>query len=396
MSAESSRTERPDPSSASRVQAPGRSRDTGQWTFLTWSFFLSQVLSAEQFLGGAAAASEMNSAGASQQELTGDPASTGSRSATAAGIGNHGDSSGVSPIAVLGSHPNDVPLLNPGAILSPTAGAIGSLGSADAVATTADQPIMLIGSVLGAASTDGGANHDALHHGDGVVGLPIDLGLNGLELGGILTPVVHLVGDVAAILPPVATTLDSVLHVVGGVTDTAGELVGSLTTGLSSATGSLPGVLGSALPQTIGGEVANLTTVIPSTFDLLHDTLAGANGSAPLQGIAGLLGQVGQNPLASGGTLSFPDPPATVHNAIDTLFSPLGGYTDYNLSLQNLGLNAGPASTLPVAGGPLTALLDHLTLDTHSDGANSNAPGFTLPSVLEDLHLRGLGDGITA
>lgn len=402
MSAEKSRGRRPDASPTAKTAALGRSREMGQWSFLTWSFFLSQVLSAEQFVAGAAAANEANPESGPEQGYPDAQSRTNSTNPAANGIGHHGDDATGALATVLGSNPGNVPVLNFGGAAALTNGGVSAHASFGSDAASADKPILLSGALLNTAAlpSDGDADQHDRWEGTGLpqvlAPLGFDPGGEELNLGHVLAPVLAIVGDVAVSLPPVAAALELSLQTVGGVTDIAGGILQTVATDLSTVTEPL---LGTALPKAVDvltGGTANIGGVLHSTSDLLHEPLAGPIGSPAMQGP---VGSIGPNILASGGTLAFPDLPAGVHGAIDTLFSPLGGYTDYSLSLQNIGHGAnGTTPAIPTAGNLFSALLDHLTHDAQPDGTtpHGHTSGLALPSALDELHLRGLGDGITA
>jgi hypothetical protein len=149
-----------------------------------------------------------------------------------------------------------------------------------------------------------------------------------------------------------------------------------VTEPLSGALGSLGGHLGS-----IVAGVANAQMV--SGNDCEAD---GPGGGGALGGI-----------VASAGQIVFDAPPVEVDAHLDTLFSS-GGYTDYNLALRGPeGGDKGAAGSGDGIGS--STLLEHLLAggDSHDPSpAQQEGQPVSLPSALEDIALRGLGDGISS
>jgi hypothetical protein len=101
--------------------------------------------------------------------------------------------------------------------------------------------------------------------------------------------------------------------------------------------------------------------------------------------------------VASPGSIVFQDAPAAGSAAPDDLFAG-GGYTDYNLALQtgiSLSLPSPGAILLDTAAQAEESLSAITANATSSEqGGQGNAQPIAIPSVLEEMGLRGLGDGL--
>ena len=103
-----------------------------------------------------------------------------------------------------------------------------------------------------------------------------------------------------------------------------------------------------------------------------------------------------QGVLASTGTIVVPEAPLGGALPLDNLFAN-GTYTAYNLSLNSEPVTA--SVSLQTGGGAVT-IIDNIVGDLHGvdashDGHDSTMSAHSLPtSALDELHLRGLGEGI--
>jgi hypothetical protein len=102
-----------------------------------------------------------------------------------------------------------------------------------------------------------------------------------------------------------------------------------------------------------------------------------------------------QDAVASSGQIVFKALPIAGDLGLDSLFSG-GGYTDYNLALRSDAADAPVSHGLASTGGSST-LLDHILPASNDPGHqldDDQARPLALPSVLDEIALRGLGDGI--
>jgi hypothetical protein len=430
-------------------------RERGLWSFLTWSFFLSQILAAQQFIGSAANAAE----------ATGDSPASGDTSSVHTLIGsepgpNNGEGQAVEeqgPAAEQSSPPSGLtgealhlPL---GADLQHALGL--SLEPIDKLAHTGANFAALpeVTTIAAAAPTIGGGDTGDTGGSPDLIIPPV--------LETILPPVLDAVGDVVDTLNPlveqtvspvvatvgdlvetlnpliesvaapalgtvgeVAQTLEPVIdQIVSPVAATVGELAGALSPTIESVAApvldsvgdvarSLDSVIGQVAAPTLSivGELAPTVASVtePVVTPLLSSVAEVMGESDPLTSLVGLgsAGMAGaanaQDALASGGTVVLQELPVVSNIAVDDLFIG-GGYTAYNLELQitvQTGTeNASQGATVGVSESPMDNEIaiqgDHGSISSDQGDVQAHGLTIALPSILDEIALRGLGDGIS-
>lgn len=374
-------------SNVDRLDAPTPSRrEHGLWSFLTWSFFLSQVVAAESLLGSAARAAEGEgtagapSVSAAQAALAPAKALEGVRTAesessaaiqAAAANENAGQSKVAAGPGVQSG--DDIAHANGDGAATSSAHAQGSVSAIQAAAGSGDEPGLLTVPLL--PDLDGGGTENPL-------GPIIDD-----TLGPLVGPVIGLVDDVIdsldSLLDPLVSPVidvlgDTVVPVVVAVADIAEALLQPVT-GLIGETiapvaSILEPVLASAL-DTVGPIVQPVGAIV-NQVDTLSDTLG-------LQGLVGSTGNIVVAELAVGGSLH-----------LDDLFND-GRYTDYNIALGS-GQSVDTA-VLPVAGETLAISILGDTSGADVDGNTAHhtvGPLGHLGGLLDDAHSRGLGEAL--
>ena len=413
-----------------------RQKEGGLWNFMTWAFFISQVLGGDQFIGGAAAAT-----------AEGDPQ------------GRKGDGSDdVAKNSGLGQ-PTGTPRSDAGEDARGAAGqghATNSNAAADGpdgLSKYAGLPDQGRVDRASAEQSGAGAVQQAAYEqsngpgGDGgSTPLPGDGGygpLPDIDLGPIFNPggllpgigdglsdvidslvdnaVLPLTDTVADLVQTLTGTIDGVLKPLTGVVD---DLVGSIDGLLDNAVAPLTGALDTIVEGTVSPLLANVDDLIESlghglgeaaapltgTIDDVVETLGSTIGSAApaltglVDGLTGALGGQGednggplQDAVGSSGQIVFKALPIVGDLSLDGLFSG-GGYTDYNLALRADASVSASSQGLASTGGSST-LLDHLLPGSSDPGHHlddDQMRNVGLPSVLDEIALRGLGDGIAA
>jgi hypothetical protein len=401
---------------------PARQREKGLWNFLTWSFFLSHILAAEQFAAAPVRAAESDL----DRSSSNDAASEHGNVVTSLAPSDHetlyADDTAAAPATAVQVGLGPLSHVEWGAVAVPFSldgamphGAAGAFSLADAVVDL-DQ----IGVLRGAVSPEGSP--------PALIELPIslDLPLPILEPGSNLSEILHDV--VAPAIAPLIATVDGILDtaelVTQPLTALTGEIAGSLAGEVEAIIAPLSGVV-DTLAQPLGGVVeivdalANevntslvpLSPVVDTLVHPLDDLVATEAAQSALQAldtdsVVGCVESMVQAlpsvdvhaVVASGGLLTLPELPGAMPAAVDDLFSSQGGYSDYNLALHSLPAgDAGTVTRLEIAVGDPSAIADHVlhspqaavSPETHALGSS-----LALPSTLEELHLRGLGDGI--
>ena len=339
------------------VQMPPH-KERALWNFLTWSFFIAQVLAAEQFLGAQAKAAE------DLALQPPDPATAAvlpaESLATADATGNATEDPRSSP----GTNLDDV-FATPFQLGQFD----GSVIDLDAIAVeraeSSSQSIAVAG--YGTAGAGASATGD-------LPDVSVDAGSDLLDLlddaaGPLLNTVEDIVatlnGIVGAVTDPLLGTVGTLVHALDGAVHQALAPVTDLVGDLTEPVGDIL-----VLPAKLLDDAASpVATVLDLTGDLAAST---------------------HDVLASAGQLAFP---ALKLAALDDLFTN-GRYTDYNIELQA----SAPASAT-TSGDPSSASPNPVfdVVDKVADAVTHplDDAGKHVSHSLDDLALRGLGDGIS-
>jgi hypothetical protein len=339
---------------------PPPQHERGLWNFLTWSFFISQVLTAGSFFGAPARAAGDADNASTSTDHSGAQAASGSLQ------------------AVAGVHAN-----------SPEDGTSTVQASSELLTQHA------LGDHAGGPQAIAGLQEPGGNHGAGSAIIGQDLGL---DPGGAAEPA----SDTREIAPePLVSTLDQVVAPVVGVVD---DVVGSLDAVLDHAVAPVLGTVGTVVGS-VEAIVDHTVAPVVGVLGAVAESVDTAIGQAvPLVGTAvdhvvspltEVIGAVvgAQDIVASGGNIVLPELSLVGPLAVDALFSG-GSYTPYNLAL-----NAEPATAQSLAAGNSASIVDAILGDQHSESGpyddHHGAPTTSamVPSALEELHLRGV-DGL--
>jgi hypothetical protein len=387
---------------------PQPHRQGGLWNSLTWSFFLSQVVAAESFIGSRAHAEGDIDAfrgtdGSSAQAATG-----AGQPLLAAHVGRSDDASapaGTTSAELQSGHG----LGHDGASAHQGfPGAPISLGTHAAAAAAADalEPGVEGQSALQPAHLEMAADNSPAAILD-LATLPA-LGVAADSIDGIVSPILgaldNTIGPLDAILDHALATGTSLFSPIFDVADTVLQPV---ATTVGEVAAPVIGVADAVL-QPIAGPVDQVVAplgglldhALSSTTTSLIGPVAGAAGSA-LQPAADICDHVAapitdllsiQGTVASAGSIVISEVPVGTALPLDDLFSK-GAYTDYNLALNSEPI--GVSASLQT-GGAGTLLVGSLQAgDTAHDDHDGTMAQHSLPtSALEELHLRGIGDGV--
>lgn len=389
-------------------RAPGQvlpHKERGLWNFLTWSFFLVQMLAVDQLLGGVAkAAGELDLAGSNADA---EPALLISGSAPLLeGAGNSlveeaSDSRSAGPAKdVVGAY------LTSGR---------GNGQAIELEAIAAVQAVAAL-SLPGTASAGYAPASAELIPGDDVrisiandiQGEMLDLVIDEVQylletiddiggslddvVSGITEPMLDTIGDV------LDDTLNPIMHqLLGAVGDVAGSLdhvldvvtaaAANLAKETVAAVNDLVGDVAAPLLETQSDAVPDVAAVIGDVAETAQPLHAALN--LPTKVLDALAMPGNEGVLASPGNIIFP-----VHGsvALDELFSG-NRYTDYNLALQT-------RLPPPIGGiGEAVATTTNAILGALPDAGESDtdhslpAPHLIVPGILAELGLRGSGDG---
>ena len=232
-----------------------------------------------------------------------------------------------------------------------------------------------------------------------------------LPLAETVAELVHtLTGTIDGILTPLSGTIDDLVGSIDGLLDNAvAPLTGALDTIVEGTVSPLLANVDDLI-ESLGDGLGEVAAPLTGTIDGVVETLGSTIGSAApaltdlVDGLTGGLGGRGEDnggPLldavASSGQIVFKALPVGGDPGLDSLFSG-GGYTDYNLALRSDAADSAPSHGVANAGGSST-LLDHILTGSNGPGHqldDDQARNVELPSVLDEIALRGLGDGITA
>lgn len=323
-------------------------RERGLWSFLTWSFFLSQIVAGQAFLGSAA-----NAAQGTDLNL-GEAADDGqSRIANTLAELEH-DRSAIEDGSLSGETA-PVMIQNRPQVDDPQLNATGLNAIDDASATS----MSFAQGGSGTASVVGG--QEIVGDGSGGAGdIPAPIQFDG---GGILPGVL----DIA---------VDGTLVPVLGVVD---DLVGALNPLLAQTLSPVVGVVDDLLAA-VNPVVDQALTPVFATTETALGVVFGLLGAEPS-------GNSQFDIIASAGDIHFS---ANVASGSDDLFSN-GRYTDYNIELHA----GGSDDALPSVSGEFSADTSNLIADIAFDHFSSNGIPSALSGVGDDTAYRHIGDGLT-
>ena len=354
-----------------REPAVASHKERGLWNFLTWSFFLSQIASAELFVGAAAHAAAEGDPSPSSDHPSAlasfDPAArgvTGTIATVEDAISDHpqtvhGAAAVATDIAApasdgmihLGMLAADEPIFRgedpgaSGAVVAGTSSNVanpdkpGSAGSGNPDPGSGDQPLpnlptlpIVVGGVIGVV--------------DGVVDT-VDNAVDGL-VGGVVVPILGSAGDL----------LGGTVGAIGTTVEGVGDL--------------------------LGGTVAALGTTVEGVGDLLGGTVqsVGSNAGIAASATTALLGDV----VGTAGAILLPQQAITLP-ASDDLFSD-GRYTEYNIELRS---SVGSAVDSVADAAESVADILPLPLDTEHNPPHAHT---IITVALDELHIRGAIDGL--
>jgi len=300
------------PRSRPDTPTPLPTRQQGLWNFLTWSFFISQVLAAESFVGASAhAAGDTESA----------PSSGGSSAAQAqAGLTR-------SPNDMLAREPGDTQAAaqgsesHPAALLHTMGGQPSHASAATAASDTGATGAADHMTAADAGSADGelllrAANSESLAD------------LQAATLDQTVGSTADTLGDVVGSLGgAVGNSVSPVLGAVGDIVGTIGDLLGSLDATLDHALSPVLGAVGDvvgSVEQLVEHAVAPVIAAVGNIVGSLETILEQA--AAPLGDLLGSLDIIG-----SKGSILVPETPLLGKLHLDDLFSN-GSYTPSLLS----------------------------------------------------------------
>lgn len=360
---------------ARKVPQPERQR--GLWSFLTWSFFLANFLTASEFYGGSAHA-------ATTESTPGNGSPHGGDDGHSAAI----PAPGVEPSLLENNFGSEQAL--PHGLTSATGSLAGSPVSGplalanDANSTMASHagsasPSIPLGdaynNILDAANVD--------HQGAPYMGeilQPVQAIVE--TVTQTVTDVVH---DVTAILGgAVGTTTQLLDGVVGAVTHVVTDTLGNATSGVLSAVDGIAHTATTALGTTIEGVTHAVDHVVPDIVGAVDTTLSSLTGSAA--GLGSVLSMhttatgsgssdilhatMSDLGISSSGSLSFGAEIAdsTAH----TDGTSASGYSQFNLAVQDAATTAdAPAST--DTGGITTIISSALGIGHHATSGSDTS-----------------------
>jgi hypothetical protein len=389
-----------DVSTMSNTRSPeserqSRQKERGLWNFLTWSFFLSQVLAEGQYTASAVA-SGAHAEETSEHSDTGSQLSTQQPMGPAIGSGLAGGEGSVAGEPLGTSAATQLALAN---VNAPDVSAFAPAKAAGD--TDARQSALTTSSAVGHVGSGGGegrAGDDAAPPAASGPNTPDDPNTGGgcgLDLPGVLAPVgsgvVHIIDDLLA--PPISAIDDLVEDLTDPLTQTIDDLMSSVPVVTSLLEGAVAQVQGHTVTQVIASAtevLENATTPLSYTVATVTDGLSDLIGSDKLTGgglVGGAVSAAGQilfEPLSIGGDLSL------------DLFSGDGKYTDYNLALHTEhGDTQGHASA---ASASSSTLLDKLLTPDVADASHPQGDSHSSPTpvhVIDDIG-RGLsGDWLS-
>lgn len=353
-------------------------REKGLWSFLTWSFFLSQVVAAEH-----AAAGSAQSAGADDKAQTSD---------TTAGQAAQKSFLPLDPVATPETPEDAQRVLTQAAALEagPHAVAPKALGE-------------------GAASVAHGSPDDDLpagHHATAAAfavdseSAGPDAGEGSATLESVVDPLVDVVGGVVGgVVDLLDPLVDGVAPVLGGVIDLLDPVVDGVVAPLLGNVQQIAAPVLGLVDDIAGDLLEPVTQAAAPVLGLVNDLTGDLLGDGPLSALLGLGSETAESistaPIAAGSSsLDFQQAPAAAASLLDELFSG-GRYTDYNLALQAdapAGPLSMPGSILTDAVATADDIVSAITGTSLSDGVNGQAHhGGLLSGGHGDIGLHGLG-----
>lgn len=369
-------------------------REKGLWNFLTWSFFLSLVMSSEAFANASAQAAQ-NDATVAEPHNAGDAGANAANPARLLDTPAAGEDGAKQAL--------DAQNAKEGQLAQAQAGEHSQFEGLDRLEvdhSRGGEHTSAAGAPAGTHSADGApTDSGSAGHGPVVVGeepgsggLHVDVPLHDIitdvgnlvsNVGDGLTGLVGgVVGSVTGTLHGVVGSLDDIVeHTISPLLETASGVTHLLDNVLGGAASELAGAAGNAVSHLTEplGQVA--TPVLNLVGDVVHD-LTGAQGDS--QGLLGSAGSIVVQPVAAVGHL------------VDDLFQG-GRYSDYNMELQASGDVAGnhvdTSAKVSGAASFVTSLISGDASDDHHGSEHSAPQQMTLPSVLDELGSR-LHDGI--
>ena len=361
-------------------------KERALWNFLTWSFFIAQILAADQLVGGKAqAAGDLDLPTSDANAETVAPLSHSVMLAEGAG--------GAGPEEAVAVRSAGLPDDGAAALMKYgqfDGSAIGLEAAAAVQSEDAMQVEVISGSHVLAAVEQVPADYATPSIANDIHGDLLDVVDNTVDpLLDTVEDIVDALGDIVGdITDPLPGALDDIVEsAVDPLLNTIESVVGSLDDILGGVTEPLLGPLGDGVANTVDSLVSTVETIVGSLDDTLETAVQATQGAT----------QAIQDVLASSGELAFP---VLEIAGLDELYTD-GRYTDYNLALQAklplpgpVASDAGAGASSPV-GDALTAVSDGgdtELLDTIKDGLH--LPHAAIPSFLDEIALRGLGDGI--
>ena len=393
-----------DSSSGQNLEHLSKHREKGLWSFLTWSFFISQVLGAEQLLGAPASASQTpddHAASANAGEGQGAPGELSAQGTVAqADTGLPGQTFATYPVAAAGEA---LPIMLAGVPVDASMAA--ALGLHEEPST---QSSLYNGGT--ASALDSGPALPGTGGHDGTPHLPDPGGIIDV-LDPILDPILdHLppvIGAVGDVLDPILDLVPPVLGAVGNVIATVADVVTPVVATVGQVLAPVTGIVGDVthaldpLLEKVTTPVAELVADAAAPLEPVLGVVTDLAG--PVTSLLGLGGShdahAGSSPIALTSSSLDLEHTLSPGGLLNDLFSG-GRYTDYNLALQSHDATAATGAThAPAGSGSVLSLIDHLVSSTgeshDAQGDHAHQQAFSLPSVLDDMASRGLGDGIS-
>jgi hypothetical protein len=373
-----------------RELAPTRQREKGLWNFLTWSFFLAQVFAAQTFVGSAAAkaADDVDGNPVPSDDTTAPTVTVLAQAEAGGGAKEQASDSQQQSLTISVAIPASV---TPGApdkvlglekihttpeVAAPMGANLDGEERPTMAAAFETQPSDSIKELQGEGS------HFSL-------GAPVGLELPAPPSGStgpiesldaiIQNSVAPLIGNVGHHIP----SLEPIVEPAQTLTGTVSDVAHSVESALKQL--ALPLV---ADPQAaLAAQVVELTT--------LGNSVAAAAGHA----VESAIDAVGTHDvLASGGSVAFQEPSIVSKIALDDLFAG-SRYTDYNLAmLSKTSIGADIQHVTTAAPNPHMHSEQLATGDPTSSQAHdhdhASTLNVTLPSPIEEIHIRGMDHGI--
>jgi hypothetical protein len=373
-------------------------RQRGLWSFLTWAFFLAQIVAADEFIGGGAAHASQNLDDPHHASDGGDADGSSHYNPDLDSLGSLAQSqdqgaAGAQNALQAAQHAaQDVAV--PGMEHIDVGQVLDAVNAANAAAQGAGVAVASLSEEIpgdGAGDTGNGSNpgsgsepgnHDGSNPGDGItigdIHIPSDILP---DLGLVLDPVADLVDTaltdvVQPVLGTAQVALNDVFHIVGDVADGLGGTLSSLgdTVGdgldhLLPGTGSLVAELTHTLDDTLHNTTEPLVTVLQDTTNVAFNAL-----DSTVSAVNNLLG----------GALNFAPEHVDVANAPNDL-STGTIHTDYGVALST-GVGEVVTKTFDVVDGvtgTASSLFDSILGDHHANDTPDSGDGHQ-PNVVAD------------